>query len=150
MVGLELGGDDYVTKPFSPRELAARIRAILRRARPGAASTSDSGRFEIDAERCAIRFHGHPLELSRTEYRLLSALIAKPGRVFSRAQLMDAAWDEPEASFDRTVDAHVKTLRAKLHALRPDEDPIVTHRGFGYSLAEESQSKIENQKSKIE
>ncbi len=141
VVGLELGGDDYVTKPFSPRELSARIRAILRRTR-SAPSTESSAPppaasvFAVDDERCTVRFHGELLDLSRTEFRLLSAFIARPGRVFSRAQLMDAAWDEPDASFDRTVDAHVKTLRAKLHALRPEEDPIVTHRGFGYSLAE--------------
>ncbi len=139
VVGLEIGGDDYVTKPFSPRELAARVRAILRRTggiAPTVAAESEGAAFAVDADRMAIHYHGVPLDLSRTEYRLLDAFIARPGRVFSRAQLMDAAWDEPDASFDRTVDAHVKTLRAKLHAVRADEDPIRTHRGFGYSLVE--------------
>lgn len=75
----------------------------------------------MDAERLAIRYHGEVLDLSRTKYRLLAAFVARPGRVFSRSQLMDAAWDEPETSFDRTVDARVKTLRAKLHAVRADE-----------------------------
>ncbi|MGH8047053.1 MAG: two-component system response regulator CreB [Chthoniobacterales bacterium] len=135
VVGLEIGGDDYVTKPFSPRELSARVRAILRRTKNGAApSASASGVFDVDDERVVIRYHGTPLDLSRCEYRLLAALLAKPGRVFSRAQLMDSAWDEPEASMERTVDTHIKSLRAKLRAVRADEDPIRTHRGFGYSL----------------
>ena len=132
VVGLEIGGDDYVTKPFSPRELAARVRAILRRTR--GAPVANGSAFEIDTERLVIRYHATALELSRYEYRLLAALIARPGRVFSRAQLMDAAWEEPEASMERTVDTHIKSLRAKLHAVRPAEDPIRTHRGFGYSL----------------
>lgn len=134
VVGLEIGGDDYVTKPFSPRELSARVRAILRRAGNSAPATAAAAIFEVDAERCAIRYHGTPLALSRYEYRLLAALVAKPGRVFSRAQLMDAAWEEPEASMERTVDTHIKSVRAKLRAVRPDADPIRTHRGFGYSL----------------
>jgi two-component system catabolic regulation response regulator CreB len=141
VVGLEIGGDDYVTKPFSPRELSARVRAILRRtqgaagpATTGVAHSQNESVFEIDAERVVIRYHATPLDLSRYEYRLLVALIAKPGRVFSRAQLMDAAWEEPEASMERTVDTHIKSLRAKLHAVRQDDDPIRTHRGFGYSI----------------
>lgn len=133
VVGLEIGGDDYVTKPFSPRELCARVRAILRRAR-GVADAPTAAQFLIDTERFEIRYHGNVLDLSRYEYRLLAALIAKPGRVYSRAQLMDAAWEEPEASMERTVDTHIKSLRAKLRAVRPGEDPIRTHRGFGYSL----------------
>jgi two-component system catabolic regulation response regulator CreB len=134
VVGLEIGGDDYVTKPFSPRELSARVRAILRRAGNAAPAMAAGAPFEVDAARCAIRYHGAPLALSRYEYRLLAALVAKPGRVFSRAQLMDAAWEEPEASMERTVDTHIKSVRAKLRAVRPDVDPIRTHRGFGYSL----------------
>lgn len=133
VVGLEIGGDDYVTKPFSPRELSARVRAILRRTGHGCTGGNGSV-FVVDTERFVIRYHNQPLELSRYEYRLLAALIASPGRVFSRAQLMDAAWEEPEASMERTVDTHIKSLRAKLRAIRPDEDPIRTHRGFGYSL----------------
>jgi two-component system catabolic regulation response regulator CreB len=134
VVGLEIGGDDYVTKPFSPRELGARVRAILRRTKNGQPAPAVGAVFEIDAGKLVIRYHGLPLDLSRYEYRLLGALIAKPGRVFSRAQLMDAAWEEPEASMERTVDTHIKSLRAKLRAVRSEEDPIRTHRGFGYSL----------------
>ena len=163
VLGLELGGDDYLAKPFSPRELTARVKAILRRAtgngspvtappaagdatasaRPGATEASRASRngapaeaagFSVDEEGCTICYRGVTLELTRYEYRLLKVLVAKPGRVFSRDQLMTAAWEDPGASLDRTVDAHIKTLRAKLHAIAPVADPIQTHRGLGYSL----------------
>lgn len=145
VLGLELGGDDYLTKPFSPRELTARVKAILRRTNGGGAAavgqpSDDKARpasppaFEVDEERCTIKYRGAALELTRYEYRLLKTLVEKPGRVFSREQLMSAAWEDPGASLDRTVDAHIKTLRAKLHAITPDVDPIQTHRGLGYSL----------------
>jgi two-component system catabolic regulation response regulator CreB len=131
---LDAGADDYVVKPFTPRELTARIRAILRRAAAPSEEASASPMFAVDEERCEIRYHGEPLQLSRYEFRLLKVLIAKPGRVFSRDQLMEHAWEEPDTALDRTVDAHIKTLRAKLRAVRADEDPIRTHRGLGYSL----------------
>ena len=139
VVGLELGADDYIAKPFSPRELAARVRTVLRRVHRSAAATvpQPTGPFEVDDERKAIRFRGRPLDLSRTEYRLLKVLIERPGRVFSRDDLMERAWDDPASAFDRTVDAHVKALRAKLREVAPDDDPIVTHRGLGYSLRED-------------
>jgi two-component system catabolic regulation response regulator CreB len=153
IVGLEIGGDDYLVKPFSPRELTARIKVILRRVAPAAASDSrpatatpspapaassaSAGPFVHDELRCRIAYRGHPLDLTRIEYRLLKTFLGQPGRVFNREQLLSSAWDEPEASLDRTVDAHVKTLRAKLRAVAPDDsDPIVTHRGLGYSLRE--------------
>ena len=146
VLGLELGGDDYLVKPFSPRELTARVKAILRRTnggtKPGdgpvAQPKSDAAGFEVDDERCAIRYRGVPLQLTRYEFRLLKTLATKPGRVFSREQLMSAAWEDPGASLDRTVDAHVKMLRAKLRAVTPDLDPIQTHRGIGYSLRDEN------------
>lgn len=139
IVGLELGADDYLAKPFSPRELTARVRAILRRAngKPAAAAPA-TGIWVHDEARCRIGYRGRELELTRNEYRLLVALLAAPGRVFSREQLMTAAWDDPGAALDRTVDAHVKLLRAKLREAAPESDPIVTHRGLGYSLREES------------
>ncbi|MDB6115342.1 MAG: creB [Lacunisphaera sp.] len=142
IVGLELGADDYLAKPFSPRELTARVRAVLRRSIPnqtGVAGTAApaAGDWAHDEARCRIAYRGKPLELTRNEYRLLGALLAAPGRVFNRDQLMNAAWDDPGAALDRTVDAHIKTLRAKLRAAAPDADPIVTHRGLGYSLREE-------------
>jgi two-component system catabolic regulation response regulator CreB len=148
VVGLEIGGDDYLVKPFSPRELTARVKAILRRtngdgtslsaAASGAPLTSPAPEpgFQIDAARCRISHKGHALDLTRYEFRLLRTLLAQPGRVFSRDQLMSAAWEEPGASLDRTVDAHIKTLRAKLRAVDPAADPIQTHRGLGYSLRE--------------
>lgn len=142
VVGLELGADDYVAKPFSPRELVARVRTVLRRvqrvpAPAMASSAAVAGVFAIDDEKKTIRFRGHALELSRTEYRLLKVLIERPGRVYSRDELMQRAWDDPAAAFDRTVDAHVKALRAKLRDIDPATDPISTHRGMGYSLRED-------------
>ncbi len=141
VVGLEIGGDDYMVKPFSPRELSARVKAVLRRVQgaavAGPAASVLAGRFRIDEERAQIHFHGARLTLSGTEFRLLRAFCSKPGRVFSRAQLMDIAWDDPGAALERTVDAHIKSLRAKLKEAAPDSDPIETHRGFGYSLREE-------------
>jgi len=139
VVGLEIGGDDYVCKPFSPRELTARVRAVLRRSASGVNSANQHGAKEpltVDEERCQIRYFGEALPLSRYEYRLLQTLIEHPGRVFTRAQLMEHASDEPEASMERTVDAHVKSIRAKMKQVREDLEPIVTHRGMGYSLAE--------------
>lgn len=140
VVGLELGADDYVVKPFSPRELTARVRAILRRVPVPPASmgtpTSTDRRFVVDEVRLRIHYQDVLLELSRYEFRLLKTLIDQPGRVFTREQLLQLAWDHPEHSLDRTVDTHIKTLRAKLHAIDPDVDLIVTHRGIGYSLDE--------------
>ena len=142
VVGLELGADDYVSKPFSPRELTARVRTVLRRlAKSGSTAAPDSAgrgpaKFAVDEERRTITFLGTLLDLSRYEYRLLKLLVSRPGRVFSRDEILQHAWDEPDASFDRTVDAHVKQLRAKLKAVAPDTEVIRTHRGEGYSLNE--------------
>lgn len=149
VVGLELGADDYILKPFSPREVCARVRMVLRRAnraeapaatpaQPAAPAShaKQHGPFAIDEERKTISYHSTPLELSRTEYRLLKVLAERPGRVYSRQELMEQAWEHPDVSLDRTVDAHVKQLRAKLRAVDPGSDPIQTHRGMGYSLKE--------------
>jgi len=145
VLGLEIGGDDYLVKPFSPRELTARVKAILRRVPPVTEQVSTAavtggivtkGDFHIDEARCVIAYRGVALELTRYEFRLLRVLAAQPGRVFSRDQLMTAGWEDPGASLDRTVDAHIKMLRAKLRAVAPDADPIQTHRGLGYSLRE--------------
>jgi two-component system catabolic regulation response regulator CreB len=136
IVGLELGADDYLAKPFSPRELTARVRAVLRRSNGATAAGTVPAGWAHDEAKCRISFQGKALDLTRNEYRLLGALLASPGRVFNRDQLMAAAWDDPGAALDRTVDAHIKTLRAKLREAAPDADPIVTHRGLGYSLRE--------------
>lgn len=146
VVGLEIGGDDYMVKPFSPRELVARVKAILRRSEINQTLSSDSDQesepepspvFRVDEERRCVFYYGEKLELTRNEYYLLKVFIRRPGIVYSRDQLMDMAWEEPEASQDRTVDAHIKMLRAKLKKVKPDLDPIVTHRGLGYSLQED-------------
>ncbi|MDP2156479.1 MAG: two-component system response regulator CreB [Nitrospirota bacterium] len=140
VVGLELGADDYMVKPFSPRELAARVRAVLRRPSSlNAGQRKDAQTsipFELDEKRCMIRYHGEVLDLSRYEYRLLGVLIQNPGRVFTREQLIQRISEDPDMSFDRSIDTHIKTIRQKLKSLRCDEDPIVTHRGLGYSLKE--------------
>ena len=140
VVGFELGADDYVVKPFSPRELIARVRARLRRSpRHDAESAAAeewkrSGAFEHDVAGRRIRYSGQMLSLTRYEYGVLRTLLARPGAIFSRAQLMDAVWTDAAESADRTVDAHIKTLRAKLHAIVEGADPLRTHRGVGYSL----------------
>ncbi|MDM0021577.1 two-component system response regulator CreB [Variovorax saccharolyticus] len=155
VVGLELGADDYIAKPFSPRELVARVRTILRRSGRGAqaappspaappapapapaAPAAPAGPFALDPERMQIRYYGRLLELSRYEYGLLRLLVQRPGRVYTRDDLLRLVWDEASDSFDRTVDAHVKTLRAKLRAIAPEVDPIRTLRGTGYALNED-------------
>jgi two-component system catabolic regulation response regulator CreB len=136
ILGLEIGADDYVTKPFSPRELVARVRVVLRRGRvlpDGRVDTGQRG-FEHDADGHRIRYRGRSLELTRYEYGLLAALLQRPGAVLSRTQLMDRVWGDALESGDRTVDTHIKTLRAKLREVAPEVDPIRTHRGLGYSL----------------
>ena len=130
IVGLEIGADDYVAKPFSPREVCARVKTILKRARN---SLVQPPLFEVDREAGRIRFQGQLLHLTRYEFLLLQTLIARPGRIYSRAQLMDLVWKEADA-LDRTVDTHIKTLRTKLREIDPTCDPIATHRGMGYSL----------------
>ena len=142
VVGLEIGADDYVVKPFSPRELSARVRAILRRTSAPAASDDappviETGSLRIDTGRMRAAIGDEVIGLSRYEFGLLRVFAEHPGRVYTRDQLMDLVWDEPEASLDRTVDAHIKSLRAKLREVNPDLDAIVTHRGIGYSLRED-------------
>jgi two-component system, OmpR family, catabolic regulation response regulator CreB len=134
ILGLEIGADDYVTKPFSPRELVARIRVVLRRGHGGAGFGPGAHGFEHDAEGHRIRYRGRLLDLTRYEYGLLAALLQRPGAVLSRSQLMDRVWGDALDSGDRTIDTHIKTLRAKLRTVAPEADPIRTHRGLGYSL----------------
>lgn len=146
VVGLEMGGDDYVVKPVSPRELAARVKAVLRRGRRSEntlhppqspeplSPTPSKTAFRVDKDTKQIFFKDSPLQLSACEFRLLEVLVRRPGKIFSREELLERAWDDPGASTDRTVDAHIKNIRSKLHAIACDEEPIRTHRGFGYSL----------------
>lgn len=134
IVGLEMGADDYVVKPFSPREVVARVRARLRRAVIPATQPA----FQVDNDSARIRFHGVLLDLTRYEFLLLKTLLDHPGRIYSRDELMDRIWRDALDTSDRTVDTHIKTLRAKLKAIHEDADPIVTHRGMGYSVSDDA------------
>ena len=136
VLGFDLGADDYIAKPFSLRELVARVRVALRRGavQQAGSDVTRTGAFEHDADGRRIRYHGHALDLTRYEYGLLAALLARPGAVLSRLQLMERVWEDAAETGDRTVDTHVKTLRAKLRAAAPAADPLRTHRGVGYSL----------------
>jgi two-component system catabolic regulation response regulator CreB len=140
ILGLELGGDDYVTKPFSPREIVARVRAILRRAGAPTPSpettTTANAPLHHDSTSMRVHCHGQALELTAHEYKLLLVLLAQPGRVYTRDQLLTRAWEDPGAVTDRTVDAHVKSIRAKLRAAKEGaEDYVQTRRGLGYLLS---------------
>jgi two-component system, OmpR family, catabolic regulation response regulator CreB len=130
VLGFELGADDYIAKPFSPRELVARVRAVLRRS----GGVADASGFRHDPEGHRIHYRGRLLDLTRYEYGLLAALLQRPGAILSRAQLMDRVWGSDTDSSDRTVDTHIKTLRMKLREIDPEADPIRTQRGLGYSL----------------
>ncbi|NOQ35847.1 MAG: two-component system response regulator CreB [Methylococcaceae bacterium] len=137
VVGLEIGADDYVVKPFSLRELCARVKAVLRRTGLKTENEAAHGNslFNVNEERMQIIYRNQILSLSKIEYRLLKLLIDSPERVYSREQLMDYAWEQHAGiSLQRTVDTHIKTIRQKLKAIYPNEDPIITHRGIGYSL----------------
>lgn len=138
VVGLEIGADDYVVKPFSPRELTARVKAILKRVEPAAEKNIASAAtelFEVDAEKLQIRYRGQSLSLTRQEFRLLEHLVTQPERVLSREQLLTGLGVSSDANYERTIDGHIKSLRAKLRQIAPDAEPIQTHRGFGYSYS---------------
>ncbi len=134
VVGLEIGADDYVTKPFSLRELVARVRAILKRTQVEGHSVTAADPWRHDPASQSLSFQGQVLELTRYEYRILTTMLAQPQRVFTRTQLMQSAWDAPDHSLERVVDTHIKTLRAKLRSIDPTAELIKTHRGTGYSL----------------
>ena len=142
VVGLELGADDYIAKPFSPRELVARVRGVLRRSARGSAEPAAEGQgaappIVVDEGRMQVRYYGRLLELSRYEFGLLKTLASRPGHVYSRDALLERVWGNDSDSMDRTVDAHVKTLRAKMKSVAPLLEPIRTLRGSGYALAED-------------
>ena len=141
VTGLEMGADDYVVKPFSPRELTARVRAVLRRSQySGQTDMSESesdaiytaGPFSIDTRKWIITFQSVELDLTQHEFEILHTLSKSPGQIFSREQLLEAIWDAPEHRLDRTVDTHIKNIRAKLRKISSQPEPIKTKRGIGY------------------
>jgi two-component system catabolic regulation response regulator CreB len=147
IVGLEMGADDYVAKPFSPREVSARVRTILRRVHgtqhhqttiestpADNLATASNHDFQLNEDKATIVFQQQLLSLTRYEYLLLKTLIKQPERVFSREQLLQLVWVNAEETLDRTVDTHIKTLRAKLRLIDENTEVIRTHRGLGYSL----------------
>ncbi len=138
VVGLELGADDYVTKPFSPRELLARVRAVLRRmqATPSPSEVLRVGELTLDRGRREVTRAGEPVELTPTEFEILAALMSAPGRAFSRARLLEAAQGVAFEAYERTVDAHIKNLRRKIEPDPANPSIILTVRGVGYRLRE--------------
>jgi len=141
LLGLELGADDYICKPYSPREVVARVKTVLRRAQPASAASAASGSasasgslLEIDADTMQARVAGKNLELTPKEFRLLQTLAGKPGRVFSRAQLLDALYADNLEVSERAIDSHLKNLRRKLAPAFPDEEPIRSIYGVGFAF----------------
>ena len=138
LIGLELGADDYIPKPFSPKELVARVRAVLRRAKgevyqPGVIRAAD---LEIDLEGHTVRRDGEPVQLSRMEFNLLATLARTPGQTFTRAQLLDSLHGYAYSGYDRSIDAHIKNLRRKLEPVPSQPRYILTVFGIGYKFGE--------------
>ena len=137
LVGLELGADDYVTKPFSPRELVARVRAVLRRQLPqAAADVLRAGDLSLDLPRMRVEVGGRQVDLTTTEFQLLSAMARQPGRIFTRSQLLDAIHGVAFESYERAIDAHVKNIRRKIEPNPRTPRYVLTVYGVGYKLAD--------------
>jgi two-component system alkaline phosphatase synthesis response regulator PhoP len=137
VAGLELGADDYVSKPFSPRELVARVRAVLRRQLPQAEmEVLRAGALTLDLPRMRVEVAGQPVGLTTTEFQLLAAMARQPGRIFTRSQLLDAIHGVAFESYERAIDAHVKNIRRKIEANPRQPQHLLTVYGVGYKLAE--------------
>lgn len=139
VAALETGADDYVVKPFSPREVVARVRAVLRRVSPSSRSAAPEAGvlpLSVDAETRRAQVNGQPLELTRVEFDLLATLLASPGRVYTRAELIDRVWGDGFAISDRTIDSHVKSLRRKVSEAEGNPGVLETVRGVGYRITD--------------
>lgn len=132
LLGFEFGADDYLCKPFSPRELVARVKAVLRRTAPGV--TRGAAGLVLDETRYLATINGQVLDLTAVEFRLLQILFASPGRIFGRQQLMDRIYQDQRIVSDRTIDSHIKKLRKKIAAAQPDEEMIHSVYGVGYKF----------------
>jgi len=136
LLGLELGADDYICKPFSPREVVARVKAVLRRAGDGGATIRATGLI-LDESRYLATLHGHDLDLTAVEFNLLQFLAANPGRIYGRDTLMDHIYPDDRVVADRTIDSHIKKLRKKISAIYPAEELIHSVYGVGYKFESE-------------
>lgn len=139
LIGLEIGADDYITKPFSPREVAARIKTIMRRCRGRAAEDElqerlTCGDLSIDMQGCVVKLRGEVITLTATEYKILETFARHPGKVLSRSQIAEMAYGNAFEGYDRTIDAHIKNIRQKLALIVPGIDHIQTSRGLGYKF----------------
>lgn len=137
VVGLEIGADDYVCKPFSPRELIARVKIVLKRHHASPTAANNTSELNCDVEARQISWKGQSLNLTRYEYAIMHLLLKAPNKIFSREEIMEKVWVAPDHSLDRTVDTHIKTLRSKLRAIDSTQEVVITHRGIGYSLAKD-------------
>ena len=134
LIGLELEADDYICKPFSPKEVIARVKAVLRRSDPDYINTSLLKGFVVNVENYSIILEGEKLDLTPVEFRILSMFINYPGRVYNRDQILNIIFEDGRIVLDRTIDTHIKNLRKKLHAIMPDSEYIRSVYGIGYSF----------------